>query len=279
MPSITTTAPAKINLFLHITGRRSDGYHNIQTIFQLLNYGDEMSFCDNDTGDIEITTNLMGIPKQDNLVFHAAKKLQTATNCRKGCTINLRKQIPMGAGLGGGSSNAAATLVALNQLWQCNLSTSSLAQMGCELGADVPVFVHGQTAFAEGIGEQLSPLELPEKWFLVVTPDCHVSTSEIFSHPQLTRNSTPIKIRALDEGRFRDDRQKVVFAQYPAVEEAFDWLTPYGQPLMTGTGSSVFCRFDSESEANRVLLQLPNQWNGFVAQGINHIDSNQRDIQ
>ena len=279
MPSITITAPAKINLFLHITGRRPDGYHNIQTIFQLLNYGDEMSFCDNDTGDIEITTNLVGIPKQDNLVFHAAKKLQTATSCRKGCTINLRKQIPMGAGLGGGSSNAAATLVALNQLWKCNLSASSLAQMGCELGADVPVFVHGQTAFAEGIGEQLSPLELPEKWFLVVTPDCHVSTGEIFSHPQLTRNSTPIKIRALDEVRFRNDCQMVVFAQYPAVEEVFDWLRPYGQPLMTGTGSSVFCRFDSESEANRVLLQLPNQWNGFVAQGINHIDSNQRDVQ
>jgi 4-diphosphocytidyl-2-C-methyl-D-erythritol kinase len=276
MPRITITAPAKINLFLHITGRRSDGYHNIQTIFQLLNYGDEMSFSGNDTGRIDITTNLDSIPKQENLIFLAAKKLQHVTAGVKGCSINVRKQIPMGAGLGGGSSNAAATLIALNQLWQCGLSTEVLAKIGCDLGADVPVFVHGKSAFAEGIGELISPLELPRKWFLVVTPDCHVSTKEIFSHPQLTRNSAPIKIRALDEVQLRNDCQSVVFDQYPAVKEAFDWLKSFGQPLMTGTGSSVFCSFDRESKANGALLQLPNEWNGFVAQGINFLESNQK---
>ena len=276
MSTINIMSPAKINLLLHINGRRSDGYHNIQTIFQLLNYGDEMSFSGNDTGRIDITTNLDSIPKQENLIFLAAKKLQHVTAGVKGCSINVQKKIPLGAGLGGGSSNAATTLVVLNKLWQCDLSNAALATMASELGADVPVFVYGQSAFAEGIGELITPLELPKMWFLVITPNCHVSTKEIFSHPQLTRNSAPIKIRALDRLRFRNDCQSVVFEQYPEVDNVFRWLKQFGQPLMTGTGSSVFCSFDRESEANDALLQLPNEWNGFVAQGINFSESNQK---
>tara|TARA_B110000444_G_scaffold240710_1_gene256317 strand:- start:35 stop:922 length:888 start_codon:yes stop_codon:yes gene_type:complete len=269
MPSLSLPSPAKINLFLHITGQRDNGYHDLQTIFQLLDFGDNLTFYPNESGKIHLNGNIDGVDEKNNLIVRAAKLLQSSTGCSKGCTIELDKKLPLGAGLGGGSSNAATSLVALNALWECGLATDVLAELGKKLGADVPVFIYGQSAFAEGIGEILTPMELPKKWFLVVTPDCQVSTEEIFSHPQLTRNSSPIKIRALSEGQYRNDCQKVVVSLYPAVEKALKWAENFAAPLMTGTGASVFCSFDNQAEANRALAELPEKWSGFVAKSMN----------
>jgi 4-diphosphocytidyl-2-C-methyl-D-erythritol kinase len=274
-PTLRVPSPAKINLFLHITGQRSDGYHNIQTVFQLLDIGDELTFTANSSGKIQLNASITDLSEKDNLIYRAAKLLQVSTKSTKGCVIDLTKRIPMGAGLGGGSSNAATTLVTLNYLWECGLTAGELAGLGQMLGADVPVFVVGKSAFAEGIGEILTPVKLPKKWFLVITPDCHVSTAEIFSNPQLTRNSPPIKIRALEAAECRNDCQRVVVKNYPAVAEALQWLEPFGKPLMTGTGASVFCSFDSEAEANEVFSQLPEHLNGFVARSIDHSPLNQ----
>jgi 4-diphosphocytidyl-2-C-methyl-D-erythritol kinase len=274
-PTLRVPSPAKINLFLHITGQRSDGYHNIQTVFQLLDIGDELTFTANSSGKIQLNASITDLSEKDNLIYRAAKLLQVSTKSTKGCVIDLTKRIPMGAGLGGGSSNAATTLVTLNYLWECGLTAGELAGLGQMLGADVPVFVVGKSAFAEGIGEILTPVKLPKKWFLVITPDCHVSTAEIFSNPQLTRNSSPIKIRALEAAECRNDCQRVVVKNYPAVAEALQWLEPFGKPLMTGTGASVFCSFDSEAEANEVFSQLPEHLNGFVARSIDHSPLNQ----
>ncbi|MDG0968380.1 MAG: 4-(cytidine 5'-diphospho)-2-C-methyl-D-erythritol kinase [Porticoccaceae bacterium] len=273
--TLTVPSPAKINLFLHIIGRRSDGYHNIQTVFQLLDIGDELTFATNTSGTIRLNASITDLNEKDNLIYRAAKLLQVSTKNTNGCVIDLTKRIPMGAGLGGGSSNAATTLITLNHLWECGLTAGELAELGQTLGADVPVFVIGKSAFAEGIGEILTPMKLPKKWFLVITPDCHVSTAEIFSNPQLTRNSSPIKIRALAGAEFRNDCQSVVVKNYPAVAEALQWLEPFGKPLMTGTGASVFCSFDNEAEANQVLSKLPKQLSGFVARSIDHSPLNE----
>jgi 4-diphosphocytidyl-2-C-methyl-D-erythritol kinase len=269
MSTLSLPSPAKINLFLHITGQRSDGYHNLQTLFQLLDFGDKLVFRSNRSGNIKINGNIDGVDEKNNLIFHAATLLQKSTGCDLGCTIDLTKNLPMGAGLGGGSSNAATTLVGLNALWKCGLTANQLSDLGKTLGADVPVFVHGESAFAEGIGDILTPLTLPQRWFLVITPNCHVSTREIFSNPQLTRNSSPIKIRALSGVEYRNDCQDVVSKLYPAVGSVLQWVENFSAPLMTGTGASVFCSFDSKSEAQHVLSKLPKQWTGFVAKGVN----------
>ena len=269
MSTLSLPSPAKINLFLHITGQRSDGYHNLQTLFQLLDFGDKLVFRSNRSGNIKINGNIDGVDEKNNLIFHAATLLQKSTGCDLGCTIDLTKNLPMGAGLGGGSSNAATTLVGLNALWKCGLTANQLSDLGKTLGADVPVFVHGESAFAEGIGDILTPLTLPQRWFLVITPNCHVSTREIFSNPQLTRNSSPIKIRALSGVEYRNDCQDVVSKLYPAVGRVLQWAGNFSAPLMTGTGASVFCSFDSKSEAQHVLSKLPKQWTGFVAKGVN----------
>ena len=269
MSTLSLPSPAKINLFLHITGQRSDGYHNLQTLFQLLDFGDKLVFRSNRSGNIKINGNIDGVDEKNNLIFHAATLLQKSTGCDLGCTIDLTKNLPMGAGLGGGSSNAATTLVGLNALWKCGLTANQLSDLGKTLGADVPVFVHGESAFAEGIGDILTPLTLPQRWFLVITPNCHVSTREIFSNPQLTRNSSPIKIRALSGVEYRNDCQDVVSKLYPAVRTELQWVENFSAPLMTGTGASVFCSFDSKSEAQHVLSKLPKQWTGFVAKGVN----------
>ena len=269
MSTLSLPSPAKINLFLHITGQRSDGYHNLQTLFQLLDFGDKLVFRSNRSGNIKINGNIDGVDEKNNLIFHAATLLQKSTGCDLGCTIDLTKNLPMGAGLGGGSSNAATTLVGLNTLWKCGLTANQLSDLGKTLGADVPVFVHGESAFAEGIGDILTPLTLPQRWFLVITPNCHVSTREIFSNPQLTRNSSPIKIRALSGVEYRNDCQDVVSKLYPAVGSVLQWVENFSAPLMTGTGASVFCSFDSKSEAQHVLSKLPKQWTGFVAKGVN----------
>jgi len=269
MISISLPSPAKINLFLRITGRRTDGYHDLQTLFQLLDYGDELSITANKSGAINLISPIQDIAEEDNLVVRAARSLQKATHCAWGCDIQLQKILPMGAGLGGGSSNAATALVGLNFLWQCGLSIDELAIIGRQLGADVPVFIHGNSAFAEGIGDQLTPVPLSDFWYLVVTPNIKVSTTEIFSHPQLTRNSPPIKIRALLEEPYRNDCQSVVEALYPPVQQALQWLQRFNNPLMTGTGASVFCRFDSELSAQQAQAEVPQQWSSFVARGTN----------
>ena len=269
MSSVVLPSPAKLNLFLHITGRRADGYHSLQTVFQLLDYGDRLTFSVNHSGDINLHTAMEAVAAEDNLIVRAAKLLQAATGCRQGCDIEIHKQIPMGAGLGGGSSNAATVLVGLNQMWQTGLSHDLLADMGAQLGADVPVFVRGHSAFAEGIGELLTAIDIPEQWYLVITPNVQVSTAEIFSNPQLTRDTSPIKIRALSEVQYRNDCQAVVTELYPAVKKALEWISDYRNPLMTGTGASVFCSFDNQTEAQQALDLVPKQWNAFIARGDN----------
>lgn len=269
MLSVVLPSPAKLNLFLHITGRRADGYHSLQTIFQLLDYGDSLTFTLNQSGDISLSPAMDTVAAEDNLIVRAARLLQSAAGCTQGCDIVIDKQIPMGAGLGGGSSNAATALVGLNQLWQSGLSSDELADLGTQLGADVPVFVRGNTAFAEGIGELLTAVELPEQWYLVITPDVQVSTAEIFSNPQLTRDTSPIKIRALSEVQYRNDCQALVTDLYPAVKKALEWISDYRNPLMTGTGASVFCSFDNQTEAQQALDLVPKQWSAFIARGDN----------
>jgi len=269
MISITLPSPAKLNLFLHILNRREDGYHNLQTLFQILDYGDQLSFTINKQPEIHVISDLEEVKPQDNLVFKAAQALQQATDCPWGCEIQLEKKLPIGAGLGGGSSNAATTLVGLNDLWQCDLSLDELAKIGRNLGADIPVFVKGFSAFAEGIGDQLTPISLKDFWYLVVTPKIKVSTQQIFSHSELTRNAPAIKIRALSEELYRNDCQSVVETLYPEIKQVLDWLKRFGNPLMTGTGASLYCRFDSEIEAKQAQITVPNSWNSFVAQGVN----------
>lgn len=267
--TLTLPAPAKLNLMLHITGRREDGYHNLQTVFQLLDRGDQLSLTARNDSAITLSPAIAGVPFEDNLIVRAAKLLQQHSSCSAGADIHLDKKLPMGGGIGGGSSNAATTLVGLNHLWRCGLSVDALAELGRQLGADVPVFVRGHSAWAEGVGEHLQPLQLPEKWFLVLTPDCHVSTAEIFCHKRLTRDTPIIKVAAFFEGDSQNDCQPLVRKLYPEVDFALDWLNQYGTSRMTGTGASVFAAFDSEASAQAVLEKIPNELSGFVAKGVN----------
>jgi len=272
-PTLSLPAPAKLNLFLHINGRRSDGYHNLQTIFQLLDRGDLLHITRREDGSINLTPSLEGVANEDNLIVKAARLLAGITHCHLGADIRLEKKLPMGGGIGGGSSNAATTLLGLNALWQTQLPLEQLAELGRQLGADVPVFVRGQSAWAEGVGEVLQPLELPEKWFLVLTPDCHVSTAEIFSHKRLTRDTPIIKVAASFERSSRNDCQPLVRELYPEVDKALTWLSQYGDARMTGTGACVFAPFDSATAAQAVLDALkrggPTSLQGFVAKGVN----------
>ena len=264
--SLDLLSPAKLNLFLHITGRRPDGYHDLQTLFQLLDWGDRMQFTPNHAGRISLDGPDLGIPPQDNLIYRAARLLQRDD---LGVHISLQKRIPAGGGLGGGSSNAATTLLALNRLWELGFSRHRLQQMGAGLGADVPVFVGGQTAWAEGVGEILTPMELPRDWFLILVPDCHVSTGEIFSHRELTRNTAPIKIAAFFEGASRNDCQELVRRLYPPVDKALFFLEKFGEARLTGTGACVFARFGTRAEAEVIQQQVPQQWTSILAQGVN----------
>lgn len=266
---LSLLAPAKLNLFLHITGRRPDGYHNLQTLFQLLDYGDQLDFQVDDSGAIEVFPALTEVPPENNLIFRAAVLLQQTTGCSQGAKIHLHKRLPLGGGLGGGSSDAATTLLALNHLWQLHLSQERLMTIGQQLGADVPVFVFGHSAWAEGIGAQLSAVEIPADWYLVLAPDAQVSTAKIFNHQCLTRNTHPIKIRAFLEQGGRNDCQAVVEALYPQVKKARLWLAQFAEARLTGTGACLFARFDSAVDAQSVLKQIPAPWQGFVAQGMN----------
>ncbi len=260
-------APAKINLFLHITGRRQDGYHKLQTVFQFLDYADELFFRVRDDRLIRRVSPLPGVNPEQDLTLRAARCLQAAGAVRFGVDIDLRKRIPMGAGLGGGSSDAATVLVALNQVWELHWSREELTPIAIELGADVPVFVFGRAAWAEGVGERLRPVEPEQLWYLLVRPNCHIQTAEIFAAPELTRNSPPITIDDFASGFGRNDCEAVVRNRYPEVGEVLDWFSPEGR--LTGTGSCVFCPFGSEHEANARLASLPRRWQGFVAKGTN----------
>lgn len=271
-------APAKLNLFLHITGRREDGYHELQTVFQLLDFGDRMAFEASNDGILSLHLAFSGnaetdTPLDNNLVTSAAALLRLeAGNPRLGASISLEKRLPSGAGLGGGSSNAATCLAVLNRLWELNLSTDKLCEIGVKLGADVPVFIRGKSAWAEGIGERLSPVELGDSWYLVVSPKCSVSTVEIFCHEHLTRNSQAIKMADFLAGSSRNDCESVTRKLHPEVDQAFEILAKFADFRMTGTGSSLFARFDNEAAAKKVLDTLPGNLPGFVAKGIDSLD-------
>lgn len=267
---ISLPAPAKLNLFLHVVGRRADGYHLLQTLFQLLDRGDVVTV--EAAADLSIN-DIPGVPREQNLVWRAARALQDHTGARPGARIHLDKRLPAGGGLGGGSSDAASTLLALNRLWRLDLDTDTLAAIGLSLGADVPVFVRGRTAFGEGVGEQLTPVDLPECWYLVVHPGCHVATADVFRDPALTRDTPLMTIAALrDPGfqsRSRNDCEAVVRRLHPQVADALDWLGQFGTSRLTGTGACVFLACATESEARRILQLVPPRFSGFVARGVN----------
>jgi 4-diphosphocytidyl-2-C-methyl-D-erythritol kinase len=262
-------APAKLNLMLHITGQRADGYHELQTVFQFLDVGDELRFELRQDGQICRHQGDESVAAEDDLVVRAAAALQAASDCQMGVDIHLDKQLPMGAGLGGGSSDAATTLHALNRLWNLGLEPAELADIGLKLGADVPVFIHGFAAFAEGIGEQLTPIDIEQPWYLVITPHVHVSTAEIFQDLELTRDCPTIKIRDLPASGWDNVCLPVVVKHYPQVAEAMEALRQHAKARMSGTGASVFAAFDSEAEAQAVREKLPKEWTGFVAKGLN----------
>lgn len=287
---LTLPAPAKLNLFLHITGRRDDGYHNLQTLFQLLDVCDLLHFRKAEPGEITLVVSDLppdddkpSITVENNLVYRAAVTLRSFARTSSartaapppGVAIELIKNIPIGGGLGGGSSDAATTLVGLNRFWQLGLSTDQLCELGTTLGADVPVFVRGFSAWAEGLGDQLTPVELPPCWYVVIKPDCQVSTGVIFQHPRLTRNTRPITIRAFFSGdQFGEEKpgndcQEVTELLHPEVAEARNWLDRYAPARMTGTGACVFARFSNRNQGERVLADLPERWSGFVARGVN----------
>ncbi|MDD3516845.1 MAG: 4-(cytidine 5'-diphospho)-2-C-methyl-D-erythritol kinase [Chromatiales bacterium] len=263
-------APAKLNLFLHIVGRRDDGYHLLQTVFQFLDHGDRIDFELREDGRIERRHDLPGVPEAADLTLRAARHLQALTGCRQGADIRLDKRLPLGGGLGGGSSDAATVLVALNYLWDLGLNEDELAAIGLELGADVPVFVRGRAAWAEGVGENLTPVDLPEPRYLVIKPPVEVSTARVFGAPELTRDCTPLKIRDFLSGRGTNVCEPVVRAMHVEVAGALDWLQrAAGRARMTGTGSCVFAPFDDPAQAMALLPELPTGCTGFIARGMN----------
>lgn len=269
MAILTLPAPAKLNLFLHITGRRSDGYHLLQTLFQFLDYSDQLEFQLRHDGQIHFTCDDPNLAGDDNLVVRAAKLMAQQLPKPPGVDIRLIKLLPYGGGLGGGSSDAATTLLALRQLWQTTHSDDELAQLGLQLGADVPVFVRGHAAFAEGIGEELHPAQPPELWYLVVQPAVQVATARIFQHPDLPRQHAPLNWPHWSWDSTSNDCQQLVGDLYPEVAKALDWLVQYAPVRMTGTGACIFGRFEQEGAAREALQQLPSAWRGFVARGCN----------
>ncbi|MBA6064714.1 4-(cytidine 5'-diphospho)-2-C-methyl-D-erythritol kinase [Pseudomonas mosselii] len=269
MNKLTLPAPAKLNLWLHITGRRADGYHELETVFQFLEHGDELSFALREDSQIRLQTEMEGVPHDSNLIVRAARLLQAQSGTPLGADIWLHKVLPMGGGIGGGSSDAATTLLALAHLWQLDWDEDRLASLGLSLGADVPVFVRGHAAFAQGVGEQLTPVDPEEPWYVVLVPQVSVSTAEIFSHPELTRDSLPLKMRPVPEGNSRNDCQPVVEQRHPEVRNALISLGKFTEARMTGTGSCVFGAFPSKAEADKVLALLSETQTGFVAKGSN----------
>jgi len=269
-------APAKLNLFLHVVGRRADGYHLLQTVFRFLDFGDSLQITPRSDAEIKLLTPLAGVPESSDLCWRAASLLQQHTGCRLGADIGLIKRVPMGGGLGGGSSDAATVLLALNRLWGVNLPRAELQALGLALGADVPVFVFGRSAFAEGVGEVLTAWTPEPASYVVLTPPVHVATAAIFTHPGLTRNTPSIRIAALFDGFGRNDLQPLACALYPEIAEYLAWLDEHagehvgvdGNARMTGSGACVFAGFPSRDEAERVFAMRPGQMSGFVADGL-----------
>jgi 4-diphosphocytidyl-2-C-methyl-D-erythritol kinase len=266
-------SPAKLNLFLHINGRYENGYHQLQSLFQILDYGDELAFDVNFSDKITLADPIAGVPDEDNLIIKAAVLLKHSLPDTKsknlGCNIHLKKYLPMGGGIGGGSSNAATTLLILNKLWNCQLSQGELATLGLILGADVPIFIQGKTAFAEGVGDKLQQVSLPPRTYLVLFPDSHVSTAEIFSLPNLPRNTAKINFNEYSFANTHNDCQELVCESYPNVAKALHWLLEYAPSRMTGTGSCVFAVFENRQEALNVQALLPAGSSSFVADGVN----------
>lgn len=276
-PTFTLPSPGKVNHFLHITGRRTDGYHLLQTLFQFIDYGDQIHFELREDAQIKLVpADISGIPLETNLIYRAARALQQAAQVTKGVTLYIEKQLPLGGGLGGGSSNAATTLVGLNHLWGLGWSSSQLQALGLTLGADVPIFIFSQAAFAEGLGEQFTPVTMKESWLVVITPACQISTSKMFASPDLTRNSLAFKIGTLNTNEVslllngsRNDFEPLVRQHYPEVDDAMKWLSDFGKAQLSGSGSSVFACFDSKEQAVKITQRLPQRFKGFVAKGMN----------
>ncbi|MFN3543537.1 MAG: 4-(cytidine 5'-diphospho)-2-C-methyl-D-erythritol kinase [Thiobacillus sp.] len=261
-------APAKLNLFLHVVGRRADGYHLLQSVFRFIDRADWVTLTVRDDGRVVREDDLDGVPEDADLTVRAARLLQAHAPAGAGVGIRLEKRLPMGGGLGGGSSDAATVLLALNRLWGLNLPRTTLQALALQLGADVPVFIFGRTAFAEGVGEILQPVEVPPAWYVVLTPPVAVPTAAIFAAPELTRDTPPLKIAPFSAGAGRNDLQPVVVARYPEVARHLEWLGQFGEARMTGSGACVFASFETEAAAHAVLRELPPTMQGFVAQGI-----------
>jgi len=265
----TWPAPAKLNLFLHVIGRRADGYHLLQTVFRFIDRADQLYFASRDDGEVVLATPLPGVPPANDLTVRAARLLQQATGCRLGATIRLDKQLPMGGGLGGGSSDAATVLLALNHLWKTGLSRPELERVGLQLGADVPVFIHGRNAFAEGIGDEFSTVDLPPATYLVLHPAVNVPTALIFGAPELRRDSSPLRPADWQGSEGSNDLEAVACAHFPAVAEHLAWLRQYApRAMMTGSGSCVFAGFAERAAAEAVFTQLPRGMNGWLAAGL-----------
>jgi len=262
-------APAKLNLFLHVTGRRADGYHELQTLFQLIDLCDDLVLSVRADGVIERTAGPESVQPETDLAVRAARALKAATGTALGASIQVRKRIPVGGGLGGGSSDAATVLLALNELWECRLPPRELTALGLSLGADVPVFIGGSSAWGEGVGERLTPVALPQAWYVIVHPGVTVSTAGVFQSPELTRNSPLITIRAFFEAGGRNDCEPVVRSRFPEVAEAMQWLGRYAPARLSGTGSCVFAACASAIEAERLAARVPDHWPSYVACGLN----------
>ena len=268
-PFLSFPSPAKLNLFLHIVGRMDNGYHQLETVFQFLDYHDTIELKATENKAIKLLTPIPGVANDDNLIVKAALLLQSTSQCQQGAEIKLKKVLPMGGGLGGGSSNAATILLALNALWQTQLTIEQLAEIGLKLGADVPIFVHGFAAFAQGIGEQLTPALPKTYWYLVSKPNCSISTQSVFTAPDLTRDTPAIRYSDADVENYHNDCQTWVIKHYPEVAKLLAWLVEYAPSQMTGTGACVFSRFSSKKDACYVQSLLPNSIESFVAKGLN----------
>lgn len=267
--AISWPAPAKLNLMLRVLGRRPDGYHRLQTVFQFVDRQDRLFIESRRDGRIRRVSTLPGVPEDADLVVRAARLLTEFTGLGLGADIRVEKLLPMGGGLGGGSSNAATTLVALNRIWRTGLGERELMELGLTLGADVPVFVYGRAAWGEGVGEELTPVDLPEPWYLVLVPRCEVATGSLFADEELTRDSAQIKIADFVAGDDRNDCLELVRRRYPDVADALDWLATVGRPRLTGTGACVFCEFSSAEQAGAAHAAVPSRFSAFVARGMN----------
>lgn len=267
-PPLVLPAPAKLNLFLHVVGRREDGYHLLETVFTFLDYGDSVTLALAPDGEFRRLTELQGVPPDQDLCIRAAKLLARYSGCKKGVALTVSKKIPMGGGLGGGSSDAATVLVGLNHLWELGFNRQTLAEIGLQLGADVPVFVCGDSAFAQGVGEQLTPIKVSSAWYVVLIPPVSVPTALIFNAPELTRSTPRIKIVGFSAVEGHNDLEPVVCARFPEVEDHLNWLRSWGNAKMTGSGCCVFVDFLTEALAQACFAKRPEGWQGFVAQGL-----------